>query len=141
MLAAARSRAEEVGVVPIGSGGGAALRFLTSVIDARAVVEVGVNPKAVLVPQRGVSRDPRGLATALFVGADNKVEQRTIEVSQTRGSNWIVEKGVNDGDKIIVDGLQKVRAGATVKPVEVKPDAEQASAAPAPGMAATPKKN
>lgn len=115
-------------------------RLLLPGMFVRAVVEVGVNPKAILVPQRGVSRDPRGLATALFVGADNKVEQRTIEVSQTRGSNWIVEKGVNDGDKIIVDGLQKVRAGATVKPVEVKPDAEQASAAPA-GMAATPKKN
>jgi membrane fusion protein (multidrug efflux system) len=112
-------------------------RILLPGMFVRAIVEVGSNPNAVLVPQRGVSRDPRGLATALFVTADNKVEQRTIVVSQTRGADWIVEKGIADGDRLIVDGLQKVRAGVTVKPVEV--DAHLASSQPGDGAAA--KKN
>ena len=112
-------------------------RILLPGMFVRAIVEVGTNPKAILAPQRGISRDPRGLATALFVGADNKVEQRTVEVSQTRGSDWIVEKGISDGDRLIVDGLQKVRAGVTVKPVEVK--AHLAESQPGDGAAA--KKN
>ncbi len=112
-------------------------RILLPGMFVRAIVEVGSNPNAILVPQRGVSRDPRGLATALFVTADNKVEQRTIVVSQTRGPDWIVEKGVNDGDRLIVDGLQKIRAGVTVKPVEVQ--AHLAESQPGDGAAA--KKN
>jgi membrane fusion protein (multidrug efflux system) len=112
-------------------------RILLPGMFVRAIVEVGSNPNAILVPQRGVSRDPRGQATALFVTSDNKVEQRSIIVSQTRGADWIVEKGISDGDRLIVDGLQKIRAGVAVKPVEVQAHLAQSQ----PGDGAAAKKN
>lgn len=74
----------------------------------------GVIEDAVLVPQEGVSRDRRGNPTAMVVGADNVVEQRTLTIASDRGSDWIV----TDGDKVIVEGLQKIAVGAPVAPEE-----------------------
>src|SRR6202022_1629000 len=82
----------------------------------RAQVEEGVNQNAILVPQRGVTRNQQGQPTALVVGANNKVELRTLQTERTIGENWLVTSGLSAGDKVIIDGLQKVAPGAEVKP-------------------------
>lgn len=82
-----------------------------------AIIEEGVNEHAILVPQRGVSRDPSGNATALVVGADEKVEPRVIKVERAIGDKWLVSEGLQPGDRVIVEGLQRARPGTTVKAV------------------------
>lgn len=84
---------------------------------ARARFDEAVDPNALLVPQRAVSRDQKGQPTVLVVGAGNKVESRTIETSQVIGNAWLVTNGLHAGEQVIVDGLQKVRPSAIVKPV------------------------
>ena len=86
---------------------------------ARAYIVEGVKADAILVPQRGVSRNTKGEPTAMVVNKDNKVESRILTVDRTVGSNWLVTSGVSDGDKLIVEGLQKIRPGAPVVPSEV----------------------
>ncbi len=83
----------------------------------RARLEEGVNPEALLVPQQAVSRDQKGLPFALVVGPDRKVERRQLVTDRAIGDAWLVTSGVKRGEQIIVDGLQKVRPGAEVKPV------------------------
>lgn len=100
----------------------------------RAVLTGGVRPNALLVPQRAVTRDPKGAATVMVVGAGNKVELRPIQISRTIGDNWLVESGLNAGDRVIVEGLQKVAPGAVVAPTEMA--AKSAAPAPAPANAA-----
>lgn len=73
---------------------------------------------AVLAPQEGVAYDRRGRPTALVVNADNVVEERVLDIIAARGTDWIVREGLADGDRIIVEGLQKTRPGATVAPEE-----------------------
>ena len=94
----------------------------------RAVVDEGVSPNAILAPQTGVSRDPKGDATAFVVGADGKAELRQITVSRTVGPNWLVTSGLKPGDKLIVEGLQMVRPGA---PVKAAPATQAGGATPA----------
>ncbi|HXN15146.1 MAG TPA: efflux RND transporter periplasmic adaptor subunit [Usitatibacter sp.] len=86
----------------------------------RARIDAGTNDNVVLVPQVGVTHDPSGKATALVVGADSKVALRTIQATRTSGSNWVVEGGLNEGDRVIVAGLQKVQTGAAVRAVEAQ---------------------
>lgn len=86
----------------------------------RAELEEGTNPNALLVPQQGIARTPRGDATAMVVGKDNKVEVRKVVASQAIGDKWLVTDGLKSGDKVIVSGLQKIKPGATVKPEEAK---------------------
>lgn len=83
----------------------------------RAAIAEGVDEQAILAPQQGVSRNSKGEATALVVGAGNKVEPRVLQVSRTVGDKWLVSAGLKAGDRLIVDGLQKVKPGAEVKPV------------------------
>jgi membrane fusion protein (multidrug efflux system) len=83
----------------------------------RAVITQAVAPDAILVPQQAVSRDPKGGATVLVVNAQNKAELRPIEIGQAVGPNWIATKGLNPGDKVISEGLQRIRDGAAVRPV------------------------
>ena len=83
----------------------------------RAVLEEGVIEQAILVPQRGVSRNPAGNATVLVVGADEKVEPRVIKVVRTVGEKWLVSEGLKTGDRVILEGVQKARPGTTVKAV------------------------
>ncbi|WP_323639280.1 efflux RND transporter periplasmic adaptor subunit [Pectobacterium polonicum] len=100
----------------------------------RARLDSGVNPTALLVPQQGVTRDPRGQATAMVVGEGDKVEPRTLKTSKAVGDKWLVTEGLKAGDRVIVTGLQKIRPGAQVKTQEVAPEnqqAPQASAEPA----------
>jgi membrane fusion protein (multidrug efflux system) len=86
----------------------------------RASIEEGVNDKALLVPQAGVTHNPQGQATALVVGADNKVALRTIQASRTSGTNWVVDGGLTDGERVIVSGVQKVQPGMVVRPVDTE---------------------
>ena len=90
---------------------------------ARASVVEGVKQNAILVPQRGVSRNTKGEPTAMVVSKENTVENRVLKVDRTIGSNWLVTDGLSDGDKVIIEGLQKIRPGAPVTPTEVSPSA------------------
>lgn len=94
----------------------------------RARIEEGVTENAFLVPQVGVTHDPKGQATALVVGPDNKVVVRTLQLRGTRGDQWIVEGGLEDGDRVIVAGVQTAQPGAVVEAVELQ--AKIAAAAP-----------
>jgi membrane fusion protein (multidrug efflux system) len=84
----------------------------------RARIEEGVDETALLVPEVGVTHDPTGRATALVVGADNKVTVHTLQLRGTSGSQWIVSDGLKDGDRVIVAGLQRVQPGALVEAAE-----------------------
>jgi membrane fusion protein, multidrug efflux system len=84
----------------------------------RARIEEGVNDQAMLVPQQGVTRNPQGQATALVVGADEKVALRTLQATRTLGDKWVVEGGLSPGERVIVAGVQKVQPGAAVRAVE-----------------------
>lgn len=84
----------------------------------RAVLGAGVRADAVLVPQRGIARDPKGNTTAMVVDAQGVVEQRQVVVSRTIGDQWLVESGLAAGDRVVVEGLQKIAPGATVEVTE-----------------------
>jgi membrane fusion protein (multidrug efflux system) len=83
----------------------------------RPVVQEGVVDRAILVPQQGVSRDPKGNPIALIVDGSGKVEQRMVTVDRAIGDKWLVSSGLGAGDRVIVEGIQKVRPGASVKVV------------------------
>ncbi|MCA3923600.1 HlyD family secretion protein, partial [Burkholderia sp.] len=112
-------------------------RVLLPGMFVRARIEEGVNENAFLVPQIGVTHDQKGQAIALVVNAANKVETRPLTTTGTYGQDWIVEGGLQAGDHVIVQGVDKVRPGATVKTVaaQLAPAADAASGAAA---AATP---
>ena len=83
-----------------------------------ARIQQGVNDRAILVPIPGVSHDPQGHATALVVGPDNKVVQRTLQTQDTLGNSWVVTAGLNEGERVIVSGGQKVQPGMLVEASE-----------------------
>ncbi|WP_233150555.1 efflux RND transporter periplasmic adaptor subunit [Sphingomonas mollis] len=83
----------------------------------RARFAQAINQRAFLVPQQGVSRDPQGNATVILVGPDNKAVQKKVTAERTQGEYWVVTQGLNPGDRIIVQGLSKLRPGQSVKPV------------------------
>jgi membrane fusion protein (multidrug efflux system) len=87
----------------------------------RAIVPQGSDPTALLAPQRGVTRDQSGKATAMIVDSEGKAQSREIETGRVVGNRWLVTKGLNAGDRVIVDGLQNVKPG---EPVRVAPPAE-----------------
>ncbi|PIF23032.1 efflux RND transporter periplasmic adaptor subunit [Candidatus Pantoea floridensis] len=96
----------------------------------RARLDEGTNPTALLVPQQGVTRSPTGQATALVVGADNKVESRNITANQAFGNKWLVTDGLKEGDRVITTGIQRAKPGAQVTPQEVSDDAKAAPESP-----------
>ena len=81
----------------------------------RAQVSQGVDEQALLVPQQIVTRDAHGEAVALVVGAGDKVEQRTLKVSEAGNNQWRVNAGLNPGDRVIVQGMLNLRPGTEVK--------------------------
>jgi len=81
----------------------------------RAVIEEGVQQQAVLVPQQAVSRDSKGNPNVLIVDADGKVQIRQIQTDRAMGDKWLVSAGLSKGDRLIVEGIQKVRPGMAVK--------------------------
>jgi membrane fusion protein (multidrug efflux system) len=94
----------------------------------RAVLEEGVDQSAILVPQIGVSRNTAGEATVMVVGKEEKAEARVIKVVRTVGNSWLVSDGLKTGDRVILEGIQKVRPGMPVKAVA---SADKADNAPA----------
>ena len=96
----------------------------------RARLDEGTNPAALLVPQQGVTRTPTGQATAMVVGADNKVEVRNITAAQAFGDKWLVTAGLKEGDRVITTGIQRAKPGAQVTPQEVSNDAKAAPESP-----------
>lgn len=97
----------------------------------RAIVEEGVAEKALLVPQQGVSRDSKGLPTAMVVDSAGQAEFRNLEVDRAIGDRWLVTKGLASGEQLIVEGLQRVRPGAAVKAVPFVATGGDRQAAPA----------
>jgi len=64
-----------------------------------------------------VTRDPKGGATVMVVDAQNKAELRPVEVGQAVGPNWLVTKGLQPGERVVIEGLQRIQPGMTVRPV------------------------
>jgi len=98
---------------------------------ARGVLEQAVDSQAITVLQRGVSVGANGVATAMVVGADGKVEARVIKIGQAIGNKWIVTDGLKAGEQVIVEGLQKVQPGMPAKPVPFNSAGDGNSAPPA----------
>jgi membrane fusion protein (multidrug efflux system) len=92
----------------------------------RAVIDEGTNDHAMLVPEDGVTHDRNGRATVLIVGKDNKVLQRTVNASRTMGDSWVVEGGLQDGDRVVVSGVQRVQPGMQVRAVAALASAQPA---------------
>jgi membrane fusion protein (multidrug efflux system) len=80
----------------------------------RATIEEGVREGAILAPQQGITHAPDGTATALIVGADGKVEKRSVELDRAIGDEWVVTKGLTVSDRLIVAGRQRVKPGMDV---------------------------
>ncbi len=104
-------------------------RVLLPGLYVRATVEVGSGEQGFLVPQRAVSRNAKGQATAMFATSDGKAEMRILQTDHTYGNAWVVRDGIRDGDRLIVEGLQKVRGGQAVAAADVQLD-EQGVARP-----------
>ena len=83
----------------------------------RASFAQAIDKNAFLVPQQAVSRDAKGNATVFLVGPNNKAVQRNITTSRTVGTNWVVTDGLKPGDKIITQGVGKVKPNQQIKPV------------------------
>jgi membrane fusion protein, multidrug efflux system len=98
---------------------------------ARGRLEQGVDQAALTVPVRGVQHNPDGSASVMLVNAQNQVEIRPVQLGSIQGEKWVVLKGLNSGDRVIVEGLQKIGPGMPVTPVPFT--ASPATAAPAPG--------
>jgi len=81
----------------------------------QAVVTEGVNEQAILIPQQSVSRDPKGNPIALIVDSAGKVQQRMLSLDRAVDDKWLVASGLAPGDRVIAEGMQKVRPGASVK--------------------------
>jgi membrane fusion protein (multidrug efflux system) len=98
----------------------------------RAKMAQGTANSAMLIPQQGLSRDPKGGATVLVVGPNNTAVQRSVQADRAIGSQWLVTSGLKPGDRVITEGLIRIKAGQAIKPVPAgsKP-------APAPKRAAS----
>jgi membrane fusion protein (multidrug efflux system) len=102
----------------------------------RAIIDEGINERAILIPQQAVSRDPKGNPLTLVVDAEGKVQQQGLSIDRAVGDRWLVASGLAQGDRVVVEGMQKARPGMTVKPVPLevsssdaaKPDAQTAQA-------------
>ena len=102
----------------------------------RAVVENGVNEQAIAVPQQGVTRNQKGEATALVLNQQGIVEQRVIATTGTLGDKWLVKSGLAAGDRVIVEGIQKVKPGAPAVVAAPAAPAAASTAAAKPAAAA-----
>lgn len=83
----------------------------------RAVVKDGLSEQAILIPQQAVSRDPKGNPVALLLDTGGKVQQRMLKLDRAIGDQWLITSGLAAGDRVIVEGIQKVRVGASAKEV------------------------
>ncbi|CEA06845.1 multidrug/solvent RND membrane fusion protein [Pseudomonas saudimassiliensis] len=109
-------------------------RILLPGMFVHAQLVAGSRSDAILAPQQGVTRNPRGQAVAMLVTADNKVEQRIIQTERTVGNRWLVSEGLNVGDRLITEGLHMVQPGMQVEAVPAA-NVENAEPAAAPATA------
>jgi len=101
----------------------------------RAQLTQAMKSEALLVPQRGVTRNQRGDAVVLVVGDDNHVAERMVTTARVIGNDWLIDAGLRAGERVILDGLQKVRPGTEVKPVELTGGQSSAGGQAAAGVA------
>lgn len=85
----------------------------------QALLPTAVAPDALLVPQRSVTRDLTGKASVMVVGTDDKIEKRPLELDRAIGTQWLVDSGLKAGERVVVDGFQRVKVGDKVNPVAV----------------------
>src|SRR6516225_3444748 len=111
-------------------------RLLRPGLFVRVIVAAFENPSAIRIPQQAV-QELQGLKTVYVVTADNKSELRPIVATYRLGNEWVVDKGLNAGDRVVVEGIGKLKPGAPVKPIVV---AAAANATPADPAASAPKK-
>lgn len=114
-------------------------RHLLPGMFVHARLNEGVNEAAILAPQQAIVRDTTGAAQAWVVGADNKVTLRPVKVDHTIGNTWLIRSGLNGGDKVVTEGIQRLQPGVTVVPVpatnvniDLSDDTQSADAASAP---------
>ena len=96
----------------------------------RAVIQEGVHKNAMLVPQQAVFRDPKGNPLIFVVDKNGKVEQRSLTLDRAIGDAWMVSSGLEQGERVIVEGMQKVKPGVSVKVVPFEAGQEKNSASP-----------
>jgi membrane fusion protein (multidrug efflux system) len=101
-------------------------RILLPGMFVRERIEEGVRLGALLVPQQGVSHNDKGDPTALVVAADNTVARRILKTDRAVGDRWLVSAGLQEGDRVVVEGLLLAQPGTTVQPEEFR-DPAQAS--------------
>jgi membrane fusion protein (multidrug efflux system) len=111
-------------------------RILRPNLFVRVIVASFENPNAIRIPQQAVS-ELQGLKSVYVVGADDKAEPRPIVASYRVGNDWVVDSGLKPGDRVVTEGIGKLRPGAPVKPVMTASVASESGAAPSP---AAPKK-
>lgn len=99
-------------------------RVLLPGMFVRERIEEGVRLGALLVPQQGVSHNEKGDPTALVVAADNTIALRVLKTDRTVGDRWLVSEGLQEGDRIVVEGLQLAQPGAKVEPEEFREPAQ-----------------
>lgn len=103
----------------------------------RAQLTRGTRQAALLVPQRGVSHNARGEATVMIVDAQNQVAERVVISDRAIDGEWLITAGLRPGDRVVLDGLQKVKPGLVVKPVPAAEQSEAERHAGAPAGAAS----
>jgi membrane fusion protein (multidrug efflux system) len=96
----------------------------------RALVKEGVKEEAVLIPQQAVTRDQKGNPIALTVNAEGKVEQRMLTLDRAIGNQWLVDSGLQVGDSVIAEGMQRVCPGAAVKVIPFDADRKESAEPP-----------
>ena len=106
----------------------------------QALLPTGLASDALLIPQQSVHRDLTGRASVLVVNADNVVEKRPVELARALGNRWLVDSGLQPGERLVVDGFQRIKPGDKVAPQVVDLNTKQgpAAAAPAPAASAPP---
>jgi membrane fusion protein (multidrug efflux system) len=109
-------------------------RTLLPGMYVRARLAQGVNEAAITVPQQAVVRGTDG-ATVLVVGADNKVSAQPVKADAAQNGNWVISSGLKGGERVIVEGFQKAKPGATVAPEPWKGPAAAAGSSAAPAAA------
>jgi membrane fusion protein, multidrug efflux system len=115
--------------------------FLLPNMFVRAVMKEGVDEKALMIPQQAVGRDPKGNPVALIVDSEDKVQQRQLAVDRAIGDQWLVASGLAPGDRVIVEGRQQVRPGASVRTVPFESGIPQGPATSTPEGQKAPRAN
>ncbi|MCK5747885.1 MAG: efflux RND transporter periplasmic adaptor subunit, partial [Oricola sp.] len=103
--------------------------FLMPGMFVRAEIIEGVRDDAIMVPQQAIARNAQGDGVAYVVTADNKVEERTVDVERAEGDKWLLASGLAAGERIVVEGFQRLRPGGAVTPVELTAKAGESVAA------------